>query len=580
MTDATIGNQSAEAKARISAWRTMRKVAPFLWPTRNLPVRTRVVLALVCLAVSELLLLVMPMFVGQAVDALTPGDGGRITQDAMYVAVFLTLCFALARAMALGIRELRDAIFARVGQRAVRMLALETFRHIHKLSLRYHITRKTGGLSRVMERGISGLELLLRYVLLLIGPMILELILLCIVLLVFFGFWYFFVVVMMTCLYLLFTFKVTEWRVQINKEMNDQDTDANQRAVDSLLNYETVKYFGAEDREVRRYDMSMRKYEQAAVKMSHSLAAMHFGQAVVVSVGTATVMVLAVWEVYIDDLTPGGFVAVQVYLAVLSAPLHYVGAAYKDIRQSLMDMSDLFDLLEERYEISDKPEARELVVHGGRIVFENVKFGYDQNHPKFTGINLTIEPGQTVAIVGPSGSGKSTLGRLLFRFYDVSGGALKIDGQDVRDVTRNSLHVQLGVVPQDTVLFNESIYYNIAYGLPDARPEQVEEVARRAQLHDFINSLPDGYYTQVGERGLKLSGGEKQRVGIARMLLEESTDPLARRSHFELGLGDRKGDTGEFRSNGRGSNGHRDSAQTFNHSGFRPDRRSRRRAHR
>ncbi|MYE36506.1 MAG: ABC transporter ATP-binding protein/permease, partial [Rhodobacteraceae bacterium] len=419
---------------------------------------------------------------------------------------------------------------------------LETFKHIHNLSLRYHITRKTGGLSRIVERGVKGVDWLLRFVLFSIGPLLLQLLMVCTVLWIVLGFWYFATILIAISLYVVFTFKVTEWRVQIRKEMNKQDTDANQKAIDSLLNYETVKYFGAEEREAQRYDSSMEKFETASLRTTYSLAALNLGQSVIITTGTVIVMLMAAIGVKNGELSVGDFVLVNSYMIQVAMPLNWLGTVYREIRQALVDMGEMFDLLDAPYEVSDRPDAKPLEVSGGKIEFKNVSFSYYTNRPILKGVNLTINPGETVAIVGPSGSGKSTIGRLLFRFYDVTEGALKIDGQDIRMVTQRSLHKQIGIVPQDTVLFNETIFYNIAYGLPDPNPRQVEEAARSARLHDFISELPEGYETQVGERGLKLSGGEKQRVGIARtllknppiVLLDEATSSLDTETEKEI----------------------------------------------
>ncbi|MEP3297028.1 MAG: ABC transporter ATP-binding protein/permease, partial [Pseudoruegeria sp.] len=397
---------------------------------------------------------------------------------------------------------------------------LETFTHIHRLAMRYHITRKTGGLSRIIERGVKGVEFLLRFLLFSIGPLVLELLMIAIILWWVFDFWYLAVVVVTIAAYVWFTFKVTEWRVKIRKEMNDQDTDANQKAIDSLLNFETVKYFGAEQREAARYDVAMAGYEKAALKTSYSLAFLNFGQSVLITTGLVVVMAMAAMGVQNGTLTVGDFVMVNAYMIQITMPLNFLGTVYREIRQALVDMGEMFDLLEQPAEVSDKPNAKPLTVQGGDIVFNDLVFGYEAARPILKGVSLTVGAGKTVAIVGPSGSGKSTIGRLLFRFYDVNEGSLKIDGQDVRDITQNSLHSQIGVVPQDTVLFNDTIYYNIAYGRPEASRTEVEAAAKAAKIHDFVSSLPDGYETTVGERGLKLSGGEKQRVGIARTLLK------------------------------------------------------------
>ena len=502
---------------RRSGLRTIRKVAPYLWPDDEPWVKRRVIGALVLLVFAKLIAVVVPMIYKGAVDALA-GEGVPMLALG---AVGLTVAYGGARLLNVGFQQLRDVVFAAVGQRALRALALETFGHIHKLSMRYHITRKTGGLSRIIERGVKGVDFLLRFMLFSIGPLVLELLLVGIILTVLFDAWYLLIVTVTIALYVWFTFVVTEWRVKLRREMNEQDTDANQKAIDSLLNFETVKYFGAEARETSRYDSAMRLYQQAALKTSYSLAFLNFGQSVLITGGLIGVMVLAALGVQRGDLTVGDFVMVNAYMIQITIPLNFLGTVYREIRQSLVDMGEMFDLLEQPAEVSDKPGARDLEVRGGRITLENVRFGYEDTREILKGVDLTVEPGEMVAIVGATGSGKSTIGRLLFRFYDVTGGALKIDGQDIRDVTQTSLHSAIGVVPQDTVLFNDTIRYNIAYGREDATEEQIFEAARAAQIHDFILSLPDGYETTVGERGLKLSGGEKQRVGIARTLLKD-----------------------------------------------------------
>ena len=504
---------------RVQGFAVIRRVVPYLWPEGQGWVKRRVVAALLILLLAKVIAVGTPIFYKQAVDALAPETASAATFLG-FGAVGLTLAYGLARLMNVGFQQLRDVIFTRVGQRALRQLALETFTHIHRLSMRYHITRKTGGLSRVIERGVKGVDFLLRFLLFSMGPLVLELLMISVVLFFLFDVWYLAVVVATIALYVWFTFTVTEWRVKIRKEMNDQDTDANQKAIDSLLNFETVKYFGAEKWEADRYDSAMANYENAAIRTNYSLAFLNFGQSVLITGGLVAVMVMAAMGVQRGDLTVGDFVMVNAYMIQITMPLNFLGTVYREIRQALIDMGDMFDLLGQPAEVTDKPDATPLKVTGGRVTLADVKFGYDASRPILKGIRLSVDPGQTVAIVGSSGSGKSTIGRLLFRFYDVSEGALLIDGQDVRDVTQESLHAQIGVVPQDTVLFNDTVHYNIAYGRPDATEDDIIAAAKAAKIHDFIVSLPDGYQTTVGERGLKLSGGEKQRVGIARTLLK------------------------------------------------------------
>ncbi len=500
--------------------RTIREVAPYLWPRGEASVKWRVVLALAMLLVAKLVAVGTPFFYKAAVDRLA-GDHASAGWTLGLGAIGLTVAYGMARLMSVGFQQLRDAIFARVAQRALRKLALRTFRHVHAMSLSYHLTRKTGGLSRIIERGVKGVEFLLRFLIFSIGPLILELLLVLAVLWAVFDIWYLVVVVAVITAYVLFTFKVTEWRVKLRKQMNDQDTDANQKAIDSLLNYETVKYFGAEEREAARYDAAMAGYERAALRTSYSLAFLNFGQSFLITAGLVSVMVMAARGVEAGRLTVGDFVMVNAYMIQITMPLNFLGTVYREIRQSLVDMGEMFDLLHQPPDVKDRPDARPLRVTGGSVSFEEVAFGYEPERPILKGVSFTVPAGRSLAVVGPSGAGKSTIGRLLFRFYDVQGGAVRIDGQDLRDVTQTSLHAAIGVVPQDTVLFNDTIGYNIAYGRDGATPDEIEAAARAAQLHDFIASLPLGYDTPVGERGLKLSGGEKQRVGIARALLKD-----------------------------------------------------------
>jgi len=512
---------SVEEAERRSGWRTIRKVAPYLWPDDKPWAKRRVVIALAMLAIAKVVAVGTPFLYKAAVDSLA-GDAGASAAWLLGMgAVGVTVAYGVARLANVGFQQLRDVVFAKVAQRALRQLALETFQHIHALSLRYHITRKTGGLSRIIERGVKGVEFLLRFLLFSIGPLMLELALTGIILAVVFDINYLLVLAVTIALYIWFTFTVTEWRVRIRKQMNDQDTDANQKAIDSLLNFETVKYFGAESREAARYDRAMEGYEAAALKTSYSLAFLNIGQSFIITSGLVAVMVMAALGVQSGALTVGDFVMVNAYMIQITMPLNFLGTVYREIRQALVDMGEMFNLLEQPTEVADKPNAPDLQVTGGEVRFEDIRFDYEATRAILKGLSFTVAPGETVALVGPSGSGKSTIGRLLFRFYDVKSGAIRIDGQDLRDVTQASLHDAIGVVPQDTVLFNDSIRYNIAYGRHDATEAEVVAAARAAKIHDFIMGLPEGYDTMVGERGLKLSGGEKQRVGIARTLLKD-----------------------------------------------------------
>ena len=516
-----------------NGWEIIRRVMPYLWPEGHPGLKFQVVLSLIALLLAKLIAVGTPFFFKGAVDQLA-GDAPSTGWLVGLTAVALTVAYGAARALNVGFQQLRDALFARVGQRALRRLALETFNHIHALSLRYHITRRTGGLSRIIERGVKGVEFLLRFMLFSIGPLILELVLVCAVLAWVFDWRYLAVLVLTIALYVWFTFKVTEWRVRIRKQMNDSDTDANQKAIDSLLNYETVKYFGAERREAERYDRAMAGYEDAAIRTAYSLGFLNFGQSLLITGGLVAVMVMAAMGVENGTLTVGDFVMVNAYMIQITVPLNFLGSVYREIRQALVDMGEMFGLLGQPREISDKPGAPALKVAGAEVRFEGVRFGYEADRQILKGVDFTVPAGRSLAIVGASGAGKSTIGRLLFRFYDVTGGRITIDGQDLRDVTQESLHAAIGVVPQDTVLFNDTIRYNIAYGRADASQEEIEAVAKSARIHDFIQSLPQGYDTTVGERGLKLSGGEKQRVGIARtmlknppiLLLDEATSAL------------------------------------------------------
>ena len=531
---------SEEAQGRRVEIGVVRRVLPYLWPKGQAWVKWRVVIAVASLILAKLVAVATPMILGAAVDRLSGEDAGHSVF--LLGAGGLTIAYGLSRVLDSGFQQLRDVVFAKVGQRALRRVGLETFQHIHNMSLRYHLTRKTGGLSRVMERGVKGVAFLLRFLLFSIGPLVLQLVLISGALAAFFDLRYLIVIAVAIVTYVWFTAVVTEWRVKIRKQMNDQDNDANQKAIDSLLNFETVKYFGAEAREAARYDAAMQGYETAALKTSYSLGVINIGQALIINTAMVVVMLMSVQGVADGRVSVGGFVAVNAYIMQVMMPLNFLGFVYREIRQALVDMSEMFSLLEQPPEVQDKPSAPPLQVAGGRIELRDVHFSYDPERAILKGVNLTVEPGQTLAIVGPSGAGKSTIGRLLFRFYDASSGAVLIDGQDIRDVSQSSLHDAIGVVPQDTVLFNDTIYYNIAYGRDAATSDQVEQAAKAAQIHEFVQSLPKGYDTMVGERGLKLSGGEKQRVGIARsllknppiLLLDEATSALDTQTEHEI----------------------------------------------
>ena len=507
-------------KQSYSSWLTIKKVAPYLWPDQQSWVKRRVILALMFLMLAKIVAVSTPFLFKAVVDGLA--SNGKSTDALMLLlgASGIVFAYGFFRLASVGFGELRDVIFAKVAQRALRSLALETFEHIHALSLRYHISRKTGGLSRVIERGVKGVDFLLRFMLFSIIPLSIELTLVATILFLVFDIWYLVVVVTTITLYIWFTFTVAEWRVKIRKEMNKQDTEANQKAIDSLLNFETVKYFNAEKVEAARYDGSMKQYEAAALKTSYSLSFLNVGQAFLITGGLVAVMIMAAIGVQNGSLTVGDFVMVNAYMIQITMPLNFLGTVYREIRQALVDMSEMFELLAQAPDVIDSKNAYDLCVTEGRVDFKNISFGYEPNRVILKNFNLSVKSGQNVAIVGTSGSGKSTIGRLMFRFYDINEGELLVDGNNIKDVTQSSLHSQIGIIPQDTVLFNDTIYYNIAYGNLNADEDSVIAAAKSAKIHNFISNLPDGYKTTVGERGLKLSGGEKQRVGIARTLLK------------------------------------------------------------
>ena len=496
--------------------KTIRTMLPYLWPAGAAGLRVRVVVAMILLVAAKAANVVVPLFYKGAVDALS-GAGNAI----IAVPVALLVGYGLARVLAQAFGELRDAVFTRVAQRAIREAGLRTFRHLHRLSLRFHLERKTGGVTRAVERGTKGIEFLLRFMLFNILPTLLEIVLVCGILWHLYGVVYGAVTFLIMGIYVVWTTVVTEWRIKFRRAMNETDSQATTRAVDSLLNYETVKYFGNEEHESNRFDAALRRYEDAAIQSGSSLALLNIGQGAVISAGVTLLMVMAGMGVADGTMTIGDFVLVNTYLVQLFLPLNFLGFVYREIKRSLADMEAMFELIEQQTEVEDKPGAPALELSGARVTFDNVAFSYDAKRGILKGVSFEAPPGHTIAIVGASGAGKSTISRLLFRFYDVSDGAIRIDGQDIRDVTQASLRAAIGMVPQDTVLFNDTIYYNIAYGRPDASPAEVERAARVAQIHDFIMSLPEGYQAMVGERGLKLSGGERQRVAIARTVLKD-----------------------------------------------------------
>lgn len=502
---------------------TLRKslaslLIPRLWPTGRPDLRRRVVIAFVFLLLAKLVNVTVPYFFKQALDLLDQGIA--LDQLVIGAVLGLVLAYGIARMLAQGFGELRDAVFAKVAQAAIRNLALETFNHLHALSLRFHLERQTGGLSRVIERGTKGIQFVLQFMTFNIVPTLVEIALVGGVLWWMYG-WTFAVITVTTIGgYILYTLAITEWRTKYRRQMNDEDTRANTRAIDSLLNYETVKYFTNEAHEADRYDDAMMRYERAAVKSQTTLAYLNLGQGAIIAVGLIAVMSLAVLGVRDKTMTLGDLVVVNAYLIQLYLPLNFLGFAYREIKQGLIDMEAMFKLLDVPQEIQDKPGAPALACERGEVEFSDVRFAYDPRREILSGVSFRIAPGAKVAVVGASGAGKSTLSRLLYRFYDIQGGKITIDGQDIRDVTQLSLRQCIGIVPQDTVLFNDTILYNIRYGRVGASDADVAEAARLAQLDHLISRLPDGMATMVGERGLKLSGGEKQRVAIARALLK------------------------------------------------------------
>jgi ATP-binding cassette subfamily B protein len=525
-----------------SGMATVRSLLPYLWPRGNPGARVRVVLAMGLLVLAKVATVCVPLIYGRVVDALAPKDGGVLVIPAA-----LIVGYGLLRVSSAAFGELRDALFAKVQQRAVRDAALRTFRHLHALSLRFHLDRQTGALARAIDRGTTAIQSVLRLAVFNVVPTLIELLLVTAIIWRLFD-WRFAAVTFAAVLsYVGFTMGFAGWRVRARRAMNDNDNDASTKALDSLLNFETVKYFGNEAHEAARYDAALARYERAAVRVQVSLNMLNIGQGFIIAFGLTLIMLMAASGVRGGAMTVGQFVLVNTYLMQLYQPLGFLGFVYMTIKQGLVDMEQMFRLLEVEQEIADRPGAKALASHlsegaACEVRFEGVHFGYRPDRAILKGVDFTASAGGRLAIVGPTGAGKSTISRLLFRFYDVTGGRILIDGQDIRDVTQESLRAAIGVVPQDTVLFNDTIRYNIAYGKPDATQDEIEHAARVAQVHDFVASLPDGYDTKVGERGLKLSGGEKQRVAIARtilkdpriLILDEATSALDTRTEQDI----------------------------------------------
>jgi ATP-binding cassette, subfamily B, heavy metal transporter len=533
-------------RADASTFEVLRDLWPYIWPTHRPDLKLRATLALMALVLAKIITVLIPFTYKWAVDALTePAQFATEVPPALVflaVPAALVVAYGVARVLMAGFTQLRDALFAKVGQNAVRTLAYKTFAHMHSLSLRFHLQRRTGGLSRIIERGTKGIEEIVRLAILALIPTILEFVLVAIVVGFQFDVFYVGVLMAMVAVYLGFTVWASNRRIAIRRMMNESDNDASSKAVDSLLNYETVKYFGNERMETERFDSSMAGYEKAAIRTWTSLAVLNGGQAIIFTIGMTTCMVMSARAVMAGTQSAGDFVMINALLIQLYMPLNFLGTLYRELKQGLVDIETMFDLLDQEPEIEDKPGAKPLEVSAGAIRFEDVRFHYDHDRPILKGISFEVPAGHTVAIVGPSGAGKSTISRILFRFYDITGGRVTIDGQDIRDVTQDSLRHAIGMVPQDTVLFNDTIRYNIAYGRPSAGRGEVEEAARLAQIDGFIEQLPQGYETEVGERGLKLSGGEKQRVAIARtilksppiLILDEATSALDTHTEKEI----------------------------------------------
>ena len=490
-------------------WRTIRTLLPYLWEYK-----ARVLAAIACLVLAKVANVGVPVLLKRIVDSLDAHTA------VLAVPLLLLVAYGVLRLSTTLFTELREFLFAKVTQRATRRIALQVFRHLHALSLRFHLQRHTGGLTRDVERGQRGISTLIQFMLFSILPTLVEIALVSAILIVRYDWTFMAITAGALVLYIAFTVLITEWRTHFRRTMNELDSKANTRAIDSLLNYETVKYFGNEEWEARRYDESMQRWEKAAVKSQTSLSMLNIGQSAIIAIAVTLIMWRATVGVVNGTMTIGDLVLVNAFMIQLYIPLNFLGVIYREIRQALADMERLFSLIEVHAEIRDKPGAPPLAIRGAEVCFENVYFGYETNRQILFDMSFTIPAGRTVAVVGPSGAGKSTLARLLYRFYDVGGGRITIDGQDIRDVQQTSLRAAIGIVPQDTVLFNDSIEYNIAYGKPGASRDEIVAAAKAAQIHDFVAGLPEGYATPVGERGLKLSGGEKQRVAIARAILK------------------------------------------------------------
>jgi ATP-binding cassette subfamily B protein len=518
-------------------WSALKSLLPYLWPAGGLEMRVRVAIAVGFLIGAKVATVYVPILLKSMVDLFS--DPATLP---VVLPMGLIVGYALLRLASGAFSELRDFVFANVAQRAIRNVALRTFRHLHALSLAFHLERQTGGLSRAIERGTNGIDTLLWFMMFNIFPTIIEIALVCIVLWAFFSIWYVVVTVLCVVAYVAYTMLVTEWRLKYRRQMNETDQEANTRAIDSLLNYETVKYFGNEEYEANRFDHALARYERASVASRASLSLLNIGQATIIAIGLGILMTMAGRGVLAGTTTVGDFVLVNTYLIQLYIPLNFLGFVYREVKQSLTDIETMFKLLRVSADVKDSPGAVPLVPGPGDVEFDSVSFAYDARRTILHDVSFTVPAGKRVAIVGASGAGKSTISRLLFRFYDVGSGAIRIDSQDLRAVTQASVRSAIGIVPQDTVLFNDTIYYNIAYGRPGATPAEIEEAARLARIHDFIMASPDGYQTKVGERGLKLSGGEKQRVAIARtilkqpriLLFDEATSALDTRTEREI----------------------------------------------